>query len=45
MNFTLEAPNMHRRLHELGVGIVTSHHAPAIEPGGQPSPTTSSTEP
>ncbi len=33
MHFTLEAPNMHRKLHKLGVEIVPYHVATAIEPG------------
>jgi dimethylamine/trimethylamine dehydrogenase len=33
MHFTLEAPNMHRRLHGLGVEIVTYHLPTRIEPG------------
>ncbi|MGI8422251.1 MAG: FAD-dependent oxidoreductase, partial [Gaiellaceae bacterium] len=33
MHFTLEAPNMHRKLHKLGVEIVPYHVVTAIEPG------------
>jgi dimethylamine/trimethylamine dehydrogenase len=33
MHFTLEAPNMHRRLHKLGVEIVPYHLPTLIEPG------------
>lgn len=33
MHFTLEAPNMHRRLHSLGVEIVTYHLPTRIEEG------------
>jgi dimethylamine/trimethylamine dehydrogenase len=34
MHYTLEAPNMHRKLHGLGVEIVTSHAPARIEDGG-----------
>jgi dimethylamine/trimethylamine dehydrogenase len=34
MHFTLEAPNMHRKLHKLGVEVVTYHMPSKIEPGG-----------
>src|SRR2546430_17292846 len=34
MHFTLEAPNMHRKLHQLGVEIVTYHLPARIEAGG-----------
>jgi dimethylamine/trimethylamine dehydrogenase len=34
MHFTLEAPNMHRKLHSLGVDIVTYHMPTKIEAGG-----------
>jgi dimethylamine/trimethylamine dehydrogenase len=34
MHFTLEAPNMHRKLHKLGVEIVTYHLPTKIEAGG-----------
>jgi dimethylamine/trimethylamine dehydrogenase len=34
MHFTLEAPNMHRKLHKLGVEIVPYHMATKIEAGG-----------
>src|SRR5881275_482015 len=34
MHFTLEAPNMHRKLHKLGVEIVTYHMPSKIEAGG-----------
>src|SRR5207247_9937463 len=34
MHFTLEAPNMHRKLHKLGVEIVTYHMPSRIEAGG-----------
>jgi len=34
MHFTLEAPNQHRRLHKLGVEIVTYHLPTRIEEGG-----------
>src|SRR5256714_15235408 len=34
MHFTLEAPNQHRKLHKLGVEIVTSHMPSRIEQGG-----------
>ena len=34
MHFTLEAPNMHRRLHRLGVEIVTYNMLSNIEPTG-----------
>src|SRR5436190_6460103 len=34
MHFTLEAPNMHRKLHKLGVEIVTYHMPTKIEAGG-----------
>src|SRR2546430_7261822 len=34
MHFTLEAPNMHRKLHKLGVEIVTYHMPAKIEAGG-----------
>ena len=34
MHFTLEAPNMHRKLHKLGVAIVTYHLPTKIEAGG-----------
>jgi len=34
MHFTLEAPNMHRKLHRLGVEIVTYHLPTRIETGG-----------
>src|SRR5438445_7927244 len=34
MHFTLEAPNMHRKLHKLGVDIVTYHMPTKIEAGG-----------
>src|SRR5256886_16071722 len=34
MHFTLEAPNMHRKLHKLGVEIVTYHVPEKIEAGG-----------
>jgi dimethylamine/trimethylamine dehydrogenase len=34
MHFTLEAPNMHRKLHKLGVEIVTYHMPSKIEQGG-----------
>jgi dimethylamine/trimethylamine dehydrogenase len=34
MHFTLEAPNMHRKLHTLGVEIVTYHMPTKIEAGG-----------
>lgn len=34
MHFTLEAPNMHRKLHSLGVEIVTYHMPTKIEAGG-----------
>jgi dimethylamine/trimethylamine dehydrogenase len=34
MHFTLEAPNMHRRLHELGVEISVYNMLSEIEPGG-----------
>jgi dimethylamine/trimethylamine dehydrogenase len=33
MHFTLEAPNMHRRLHSLGVEIVTYHLPSRFEEG------------
>jgi dimethylamine/trimethylamine dehydrogenase len=33
MHFTLEAPNMHRKLHKLGVDIVTYHLPTRIEQG------------
>ncbi len=33
MHFTLEAPNMHRKLHKLGVEIVTYHIPTQIEEG------------
>jgi len=33
MHFTLEAPNMHRKLHKLGVEIVTYHMPTKIEAG------------
>ena len=33
MHFTLEAPNMHRRLHKLGVEIVTYHMPSRMEEG------------
>jgi dimethylamine/trimethylamine dehydrogenase len=33
MHFTLEAPNMHRRLHSLGVEMVTYHLPTRIEQG------------
>jgi dimethylamine/trimethylamine dehydrogenase len=33
MHFTLEAPNMHRKLHQLEVEIVTSNMLRSIEPG------------
>jgi dimethylamine/trimethylamine dehydrogenase len=33
MHFTLEAPNQHRKLHKLGVEIVTYHMPSRIEPG------------
>ncbi len=33
MHFTLEAPNQHRKLHKLGVEIVTYHMPCRIEPG------------
>jgi dimethylamine/trimethylamine dehydrogenase len=33
MHFTLEAPNQHRKLHSLGVDIVTYHLPTRIEPG------------
>src|SRR5437868_6671739 len=34
MHFTLEAPNMHRTLHKLGVEVVTYHMPSKIEAGG-----------
>ncbi|MDH4177560.1 MAG: FAD-dependent oxidoreductase, partial [Thermoleophilia bacterium] len=34
MHFTLEAPNMHRRLHSLGVEIVPYHLPSRLEKGG-----------
>jgi dimethylamine/trimethylamine dehydrogenase len=34
MHFTLEAPNMHRKLHKLGVEVVTYHMPSKIEVGG-----------
>jgi dimethylamine/trimethylamine dehydrogenase len=34
MHFTLEAPNMHRKLHKLGVEIVPYHLPTKIEAGG-----------
>jgi dimethylamine/trimethylamine dehydrogenase len=34
MHFTLEAPNQHRKLHSLGVQIVTYHIPTSIEAGG-----------
>ncbi|MDP9283354.1 MAG: FAD-dependent oxidoreductase [Actinomycetota bacterium] len=34
MHFTLEAPNMHRKLHSLGVEIVTYHMPSKVEAGG-----------
>jgi dimethylamine/trimethylamine dehydrogenase len=34
MHFTLEAPNQHRKLHKLGVEIVTYHLPTRIEAGG-----------
>jgi dimethylamine/trimethylamine dehydrogenase len=34
MHFTLEAPNMHRKLHKLGVEVVTYHMPSKIEAGG-----------
>ena len=34
MHFTLEAPNQHRKLHKLGVEIVTYHLPTKIEAGG-----------
>jgi len=34
MHFTLEAPNQHRKLHKLGVEIVTHHLPTKIEAGG-----------
>ncbi len=34
MHFTLEAPNQHRKLHSLGVEIVTYHLPTKIEAGG-----------
>src|SRR5260370_9718669 len=34
MPFTLEAPNMHRKLHKLGVEVVTYHMPSKIEAGG-----------
>jgi dimethylamine/trimethylamine dehydrogenase len=34
MHFTLEAPNQHRKLHKLGVEIVTLHMPTKIEQGG-----------
>ncbi len=33
MHFTLEAPNMHRKLHKLGVEIVTYHMPTQLEEG------------
>jgi dimethylamine/trimethylamine dehydrogenase len=33
MDFTLEAPTMHRKLHKLGVELVTHHVATRLEPG------------
>ena len=33
MHFTLEAPNQHRRLHKLGVEIVTYHLPTRVEQG------------
>jgi dimethylamine/trimethylamine dehydrogenase len=32
MHFTLEAPNMHRKMHRLGVELAPSHQAARIEP-------------
>src|SRR5581483_10377642 len=37
MHFTLEAPNMHRRLHQLGVEIVTYNMLSQITPSGATS--------
>src|ERR1700736_6780649 len=34
MHFTLEAPNMHRKLHKLGVEVVTYHMPSKIDGGG-----------
>src|SRR5258707_7503759 len=34
MHFTLEAPNMHRKLHKLGVEVVTYHMPSKIDAGG-----------
>ena len=33
MHFTLEAPNMHRLIHELGIEVISDHACSRIEPG------------
>src|SRR2546425_11383328 len=38
MHFTLEAPNMHRALHSLGVEIVTYHMPSRIQAGKGTAP-------